>query len=297
MLVSHVDDSGFLFFQTVGRVGPPAARRPARAPSGLRPTGRSTASSPGRRSTSSPTTRRRSVVHPKDMWVDIGASDKEPTRRRSCSIADAVTVHLGYPGACATGSRQRPRHGQPHRRLGRLRGDAPPRPGEGGRVHARRRVHGPGGDRPAWCAQTAALGIDPHVAHRGRRDPRHGLPRRSTSASAASIDLGRWAGHPARAEHQSTRVGARLEARARLTRRTTSRSQAAALGRACAERRQLRCSSPGLGVATGLVQLPNRYMHSAVETIALSLTWTRPADLLAWRASPARSAADDSFIP
>ena len=47
------------------------------------------------------------------------------------------------------------------------------------------------------------------------------------------------------------------------------------------------------GVATGLVSIPNRYMHSAVETIALS-DIDRSADLLA---AFALSVSEQSFIP
>ncbi len=48
------------------------------------------------------------------------------------------------------------------------------------------------------------------------------------------------------------------------------------------------------GVATGLVSVPNRYMHSAVETVALD-DLDRAADLLARFASNLDERAD--FIP
>ena len=48
------------------------------------------------------------------------------------------------------------------------------------------------------------------------------------------------------------------------------------------------------GVATGLVQIPNRYMHSAVETIALA-DLDYAADLLA--AFACDVTGDSTFIP
>ena len=48
------------------------------------------------------------------------------------------------------------------------------------------------------------------------------------------------------------------------------------------------------GVATGLVSIPNRYMHSAVETIALS-DLDDAANLLAQFAC--KLSIEDSFVP
>ena len=50
----------------------------------------------------------------------------------------------------------------------------------------------------------------------------------------------------------------------------------------------------GGGVATGLVAIPNRYMHSAVETISLD-DIDYAAELLAWFAR--RLQPEDDFTP
>ena len=86
------------------------------------------------------------------------------------------------------------------------------------------------------------------------------------------------------------RVGGRLE---ELAKRGDIPFQVAALGRA-APNDSNALQITRAGVATGLVQLPNRYMHSAVETIALS-DLDAAAELLASFAT--ELTGEDSFIP
>ena len=69
--------------------------------------------------------------------------------------------------------------------------------------------------------------------------------------------------------------------------------QLAALGRACSnDANTIQVSRAG--VATGLVAIPNRYMHSAVETISLN-DIDLAADLLSHFASELN--ASDMFVP
>ena len=137
-------------------------------------------------------------------------------------------------------------------------------------------------------ARTAAYGIEPDVAI--AVDVTHatdcpGIDKRQRGA----IDLG---GGPVilRGPNINPRVGERLEA---LAKRGGIPFQVAALGRA-APNDSNALQVTRAGVATGLVQLPNRYMHSAVETIAFS-DLDAAADLLASFAIELSS--EDSFIP
>ena len=93
-----------------------------------------------------------------------------------------------------------------------------------------------------------------------------------------------------RGPNVNPRVGARLE---EVAKKGGLPFQVAALGRAAPnDANALQITRAG--VATGLVQLPNRYMHSAVETIALS-DLDAAAELLAGFACTLSAA--DSFIP
>ena len=86
------------------------------------------------------------------------------------------------------------------------------------------------------------------------------------------------------------RVGARLS---QIAQDIGIPHQSAALGRAAPnDANPLQLSRAG--VATGLLQIPNRYMHSAVETIALA-DLDHAADLLAGFACALEP--QDSFIP
>jgi len=92
MLVSHVDEQGFLYFQTVGgwdaqqlvgqRVTVWSDVEPLHGVISRKAIHLLTADE------------KKKVVDPKDMWIDIGAEDEEDARS-VVSIGDPVTVRLG----------------------------------------------------------------------------------------------------------------------------------------------------------------------------------------------------------
>ena len=282
MLVSHIDDSGYLFFQTVGGWDPQqlVGQRVTVWASGDPVHGVISRKAIHLLSDDE----KKKVVDPKDMWIDIGASHREDAES-VVAIGDAVTVQLGI---------QDMRNGL---------ANAPAmdnRTGVWVVFEAMRRAAAKG----ASCklvvastvqeeiglrgARTAAYRIDPDVAI--AVDVTHatdcpGIDKRQRGV----INLG---GGPVilRGPNVNPRVGARLE---EVAKKGDLPFQVAALGQAApndANALQITRS----GVATGLVQLPNRYMHSAVETIALS-DLDVAAELLAGFACTLSTA--DSFIP
>jgi endoglucanase len=282
MLVSHIDDAGYLFFQTVGGWDPQQLV-------GQRVTvwtgGDPVHGVISRKAIHLLTDEeKKKVVDPKDMWIDIGAASMDDAAS-VVSIGDAVTVQLGI---------QEMRNGL---------ANAPAmdnRTGVWVVFEAMRRAAA----RGVSCrlvvastvqeeiglrgARTAAYGIEPDVAI--AVDVTHatdcpGIDKRQRGA----IDLGLG---PVilRGPNINPHVGGRLES---LAKSENIPFQVAALGRA-APNDSNALQITRAGVATGLVQLPNRYMHSAVETIALS-DLDAAADLLASFATELSS--EDSFIP
>lgn len=282
MIVSHVDDKGFLYFQTVGGWDPPQL------------IGQRvhvwTADGPINGVISRKAIHllseedKKSVVQPKDMWIDIGATDKADAES-IVRIADPVTVQLG---------------------MQELRNGLAAAPAMDNRTgvwvvfEAARRAQAKGIACTLAVAstvqeeiglrgtQTAAFGIDPHVGI--AVDVTHATDCPTIDKRQRGvIDLGKG---PVivRGPNINPRVGERLSA---LSADQNIPSQTAALGTAApndASPMQLTRA----GVATGLVQIPNRYMHSAVETISLD-DLDACADLLA--AFACALAEDDSFIP
>jgi len=282
MLVSHIDDAGYLFFQTVGGWDPQQLV-------GQRVTVWTT-SDPvhgviSRKAIHLLTDdEKKKVVDPTDMWIDIGARDRDDAAS-VVSIGDAVTVQLGI---------QEMRNGL---------ANAPAMDNRSGVwvvFEAMRRAAAQGVScRLAVAstvqeeiglrgARTAAYGIEPDVAI--AVDVTHatdcpGIDKRQRGV----INLGSG---PVilRGPNINPRVGGRLE---ELAKRGDIPFQVAALGRA-APNDSNALQITRAGVATGLVQLPNRYMHSAVETIALS-DLDAAAELLASFAT--ELTGEDSFIP
>ena len=282
MLVSHIDDFGFLYFQTVGgwdpqqlvgqRVsvwtndGPVHGVISRKAIHLLSPD------------------ERKVVVDPKDMWIDIGASDKADAEAVA-NIGDAVTVQLGV---------QELRNGL---------ANAPAMDNRAGVwvvVEALRRAKERGLDCTLCSAstvqeevglrgaKTAAYGLDPHVAI--VVDVTHatdcpGIDKRQRG----NIEIGKG---PVilRGPNINSTVGDRLRAVAGTAQIPF---QVAALGRAAPNNANVLQVSRA-GVATGLVQIPNRYMHSAVETVSLA-DLDYAADLLAGFACDLNG--EESFIP
>jgi endoglucanase len=282
MLVSHIDDAGFLYFQTVGgwdsqqlvgqRVtvwagdGPVGGVISRKAIHLLTPE------------------EKKAVVDPKDMWIDIGASDRADAES-VVRIADAVTVQLGMQelrNGLANAPAMDNRTGlwvvvEAMRRAGEH--------GHGCALFAASTVQEEIGLRGA---RTAAYGVDPHVAI--AVDVTHatdcpGIDKRQRG----TIDLGKG---PVilKGPNINPRVSARLE---ELAVSDGIPHQVAALGRAAPNNANA-LQTTRAGVATGLVQLPHRYMHSAVETVSLS-DLDHAADLLA--AFACALDADASFIP
>ena len=258
MLISHIDDSGFLYFQTVGgwdaqqlvgqrvlvwaKTGPVNGVISRKAVHLLTPE------------------EKKSVVEPKDMWIDIGATDRADAES-VVAIADAVTVQLGM---------QELRNGL---------ANAPAmdnRTGVWVVFEALRRA----AERGLSCTLCAASTVQEEVGLRGARtaayafDPHVAIAVDVTHATdcptidkrqRGSIDLG---GGPVvlRGPNINPRVDQALRT---VAEEEGIPHQIAALGRAAPNDANVLQITRG-GVATGLLQIPNRYMHSAVETVALS---------------------------
>lgn len=282
MLISHIDDNGFLYFQTVGgwdaqqligqRVVVWSAAEPVHGVISRKAVHLLSADE------------KKTAVELTDMWIDIGAKDKADAES-VVRIADAVTVKLGMRS---------------------LRNDLASAPVMDNRsgvwvvVEAMRRAVAAGISCSLTVAstvqeeiglrgaRTAAYGIDPHVAI--AVDVTHATDCPTIDKKQrGSIALG---GGPVilRGPNVNPRVGDRLEVVA------ADRSidyQRAALGRAAPnDANALQITRAG--VATGLVQIPNRYMHSAVETVSLT-DLDATADLLA--AFACALSPDEDFTP
>jgi endoglucanase len=282
MLVSHIDDAGFIYFQTVGGWDPQqlvGQRVLVWTEDG--PVGGVISRKAIHLLTDD---EKKTVVQPKDMWIDIGASDRADAES-VVSIADSVTVQLGM---------QEMRNGL---------ANAPAMDNRTGLwvVFEAMRIAAERGISCTLCAastvqeevglrgaRTAAYGFDPHVAI--AVDVTHatdcpGIDKRQRG----TIDLGKG---PVilRGPNINPRVDARLRS---LAAAGEIPHQVAALGRAAPNDANV-LQINRAGVATGLVQIPNRYMHSSVETVALQ-DLDNTARLLADFACAL--GPDDSFIP
>ncbi len=282
MLVSHVDDAGFLWFQTVGGWDPQqlvgqrvvvwAAHGPVHGVISRKAIHLLTDEE------------KKAVVQTKDMWIDIGAKDRDEVASL-IAVGDAVTVRLGFQ----------------EMRNGLLNAPAlDNRTGVWVVFEAARRAT----ERGISCTLAAASTVQEEIGLRGTRtaafgvDPHVGIAVDVTHATdcptvdkreRGKIDLG--AGPVIlRGPNINPRVGDRLAA---LARDGGIAHQTAALGRAAPnDANPLQISRAG--VATGLVQIPNRYMHSAVETASLD-DLEAAAELLA--AFACALTEEDSFIP
>ncbi|MEM6979572.1 MAG: M42 family metallopeptidase [Planctomycetota bacterium] len=261
MLVSHIDEEGFLYAQTIGgwdpqqligqsmtiwtNDGPIAAvisRKPIHL---LKPKERD------------------QVVKLDDMWLDIGASDSEEAKSK-VRIGDPVTLDLRY------------------RELAGSRVSGPGMDNKTGMwtvVETVRRCALRHAESPLQCqlasvatvqeeiglrgAKTAAASVNPDVAIAVDVTHASDCPTISKQTQG-DIRLG---GGPVivRGPNVNAKVAAHL---IELAETNDIPYQLAALGRAAPnDSNALQIS--GHGVATGLVAIPNRYMHSAVETIDL----------------------------
>jgi endoglucanase len=227
---------------------------------------------------------RKQVVKIKDLWLDMGATNKEEASKQ-VRIGDGVTVELGYqemPNGLA---------------------NAPGMDDATGLwvvIEALRRAKQTGFQCALFAvstvqeeiglrgARTSAFGIDPHV----------GIAVDVTHATdCPTIDKNqngdiRLGGGPVvfRGPNMNPVVVEKLVDTCKAHELSY---QLAASGRAQAnDANSLQINRAG--VAAGLVAIPNRYMHSAVEMISLE-DLDRAADLLAGFAS--RIARDEDFTP
>ena len=282
LIVSHVDDNGFIYTQTVGGWDPQQLI--------------------GQRMTiwtkSGPVdgviarkaihlldeVERKKVVKTKELWIDIGASDRSEAASM-VQIGDSVTLALGMTRlknnlitAPATDNR-----------TGvwvaiealRIAAEAGVTIG----VYAVSTVQEEIGLRGA---RTAAHSIDPHIGI--AVDVTHATDCPTIGKNQnGDISLG---GGPVivRGPNINPEVNARLK---RLANEHNVPFQQKALGRAAPNDSNALQVTRG-GVAAGILAIPNRYMHSAVETICLD-DLDNAADLLAQFAASVESAED--FVP
>lgn len=268
LIVSHIDENGFLYTQTIGGWDPQqlvgqsmtvwASGGPidgviSRKPIHLLDE-----------------TERKQVVKTQDLWIDIGASSCEEAKEH-VRIGDSVTLRLGPVNLL-------------NNRISSPALDN--RTGLWVVIEAHRRAS----EKGLRCglftastvqeeiglrgAQTAAYSIDPHigiavdVTHATDCPTIDQRERGQVSLGAGPVIV--------RGPNINPRVEASLQAVAVNNKIDV---QTAALGRAAPnDTNALQVNRQG--VATGLVAIPNRYMHSAVEVVSLD-DIDAAADLLA----------------
>lgn len=282
LLVSFIDENGYLYTQTVGGWDPQqligqrmtvwTADGPVPGVIARKPIHLLTPEE------------RKKVVQAKELWIDIGAKTKEEAAG-IVRIGDPVTLALGY---------QELRNGL---------ANAPKMDNTTGLwvvLEAARRAQESGG---LTCGLFAVSTVQEEIGLRGAKtsafgvDPEIGVAVDVTHATdcptitkfqEGEISLG---GGPVivRGPNMNPRITDLLIQTADAE---EIEYQLAAVARATpndANSLQITRS----GVATGLVSIPNRYMHSAVETISLE-DIDRAADLLA---AFALSVDEQSFVP
>lgn len=227
---------------------------------------------------------RKQVPKLKDLWIDIGAANREEAQKL-VRVGDAVTVELTY---------QELRNG---------RAASPAMDDKCGMwvvIEALRRIDP---SKLQWAvfavstvqeevglrgARTSAFGIDPEVGI--AVDVTHATDCPTIEKKEeGDIALGKG---PVvyRGPNMNPKVAARL---ADVARRHNLPFQPAAAGKATGtDANSIQVNRAG--VATGLVSIPNRYMHSPVEMISLE-DIDRAADLLARFCESL--GPDDDFTP
>jgi putative aminopeptidase FrvX len=282
LLVQHIDAEGYIYLQTIGGWDPQQLV-------GQRMTVWTTGGPvPGVISRKAihllTDEERKQVVKLKDMWLDIGAKDRAEAESM-IRVGDPVTLQLGY---------------QP------MRNNLANSPGMDDKcglwvcVEALRRAAQMKANVGIYSvstvqeeiglrgAQTSAYGIDPHIGI--AVDVTHATDCPTIDKKQeGDIALGKG---PViyRGPNMNPRVVDRLIATAGAK---EIPYQLAASGRATGtDANPIQINRAG--VATGLVSVPNRYMHSAVETISLD-DIDRAADLLAHFAASINDS--DDFTP
>jgi len=282
MLVSHIDEAGYVYAQTIGgwdsqqlvgqRMTLWSQQGPVPAVIARKPIHLLNESE------------RKQVVKLEDLWLDIGAANRDEASQ-VVRIGDPITLELGFQ-SMRNGLANAP--GMDDKSglwvvLEALRRVDPER--LSGALFAVSTVQEEIGLRGA---KTSAHAINPHVAI--AVDVTHATDCPTIDKrQRGEITLG---GGPVvfRGPNMNPRVTDRL---IETCDEHSLPYQLASIGRATPnDANSLQISRDG--VATGLVAVPNRYMHSAVETVALD-DLDRGADLLAQFAMGIRP--DDDFTP
>jgi len=257
MLVSHIDDDGFVYAQTIGGWDPQqliGQRMVIWADDG--PLDAVISRKPIHLLTDS---ERKQVVQLQDMWLDIGAKDRAESASL-INVGDPVTLELGF---------------QPMRNN---LANAPGMDNKTGVWVVMEAIRRASQSSLNWAvysvstvqeeiglrgAKTAAYAIDPHVGI--AVDVTHATDCPSIDKrQQGDIALGKG---PVifRGPNINPVVADRLR---RTGKAEDTPFQLSAIGRATPnDANPLQVSRSG--VATGLLAIPNRYMHSAVETISL----------------------------
>ncbi len=256
MLVTQIDDDGFIYAQTIGGWDPQqliGQRMTIWSASGPLPA--VIARKPIHLLTED---ERKQVVKIKDLWLDIGAANKEEVDAL-VRVGDPATLQLGF---------QEMRNGL---------ANAPGMDNKTGLwvvIEALRRT------KKLNCSLYAVSTVQEEIGLRGARtsafdvDPHVGIAVDVTHATdCPTIDKHqngeiKLNGGPVifRGPNMNPVVTERLIATARAREIPV---QLSAIGRATPNDANSIQITRG-GVATGLVSIPNRYMHSAVETISLA---------------------------
>ena len=286
MLVSHIDENGFVYAQSIGGWDP--QQLIGQAMSIWTDTGDVPAVISRKPIHLLTDEERKAVVSINEMWLDVGAESEEQARSK-IRIGDPVTLKLGL----------RP-----------LLNEIVSGPGMDNKsgmwtvIEALRRAKLHAEKNPLDCrlfsvstvqeeiglrgAKTAAGGINPDVAIAVDVTHASDCPTIDKNKQG-NIQLGKG---PVifRGPNINPIVAKRL---VEIAEANGIPYQMAAIGRATPNDANV-LQLHGSGVATGLVAIPNRYMHSAVEAISLS-DIDQIAELLALFAAELKS--DDDFTP
>jgi endoglucanase len=257
MLITQIDDNGFLYAQTIGGWDPQqliGQRMTIWSQDGPLP------AVIARKAIHLLTEEeRKQVVKLKDLWLDIGASSKEEAAE-TVRIGDAVTLELGYQD---------------------MRNGLANSPGMDNKtglwvvVEALRRA----AERGVTVGLYAVSTVQEEIGLRGARTSAHGIDPHAGFA----VDVTHATDCPTidKRQHGDLKLGGGPviyrgpNMNPVLTERAISLAeskqipyQLSASGRAQPnDANSIQITRAG--VATGLVSIPNRYMHSAVETISL----------------------------
>lgn len=281
LIVTQIEESGFLYFQTIGGWDPQqlvGQRVSIWTESGEIP------GVVARKAIHlQDESERKKISQLKELWIDIGATNKEDAAS-IVRIGDSVTLQLGM---------QKLRNGLAS---GPAMDD---RTGLWVCVEAMRRA-----SDQLDCALFVASTVQEEIGLRGAKtaaftiDPHIGIAVDVTHATDCPTIDKRQQGEVSlgsgpvvfRGPNMNPKVVQRLISTSDATELPY---QLSALGRAAPNDSNSLQINRG-GVASGLVAIPNRYMHSAVETIALS-DIDHAADLLAAFANSIKS--QDDFRP